>query len=408
MTVIQISRRDAPEMSFEKEVQEYKDGNIDVQQLIDDYGRGEEGYRLVKMADADEIALDDETKQMLLVSAARSGVEEAAWRVMSGPKQVGSDPLSYFDEKMRVLQSFIETKEERAVDEVTTVCEIGESEPRLLQIMERAENDENIAALLMVKSHEDYDREGFERWAEKASPDYEAEKMFMRAHFVRQTYLETGDPEKLKEFVEGYERSADMGFADAQYEMGVMLFSGRFIQRDLARSYRYLKEAATSGDEEAKSFLGIFLDDEPEAVTSPEEGETMGIYLSPKTYDRGYNIPSRDLIDSPEWHVLLEITDSEYHGHTYLKSMRNETGGYENEVFAINPFYWGEVGDRDYERLSDRPNFLFKPTGLTIEWYKYPFRDSHMSEDLDSNELRRVWRFCIRSVQRDFEKGAYI
>ena len=408
MTVYQITRRDPPEKSFEEEVQEYKDGNIDVQQLIDDYGRGEEGYRLVKMADADEISLDDETKQMLLVSAARSGVEEASWRVMSGPKQEGSNPLSYFDDKMRVLEDFIETKDERTVDEVTTVCDIGESEPRLLQIMERAENDENIAALLMVKSHRDYDREGFERWAEKASPDYDAEKIFMRAHFVRQTYLETGDPEKLKEFVSGYERSADMGFADAQYEMGVMLFSGRFMERNLARSYRYLKAAAKSGDEEAKRFLGIFLDEVPEAVPSPEEGETIGIYQSPKTFDRGFNIPTRDLVDAPEWQVLMEITESEYHGHTYIKSRRNETGGYENDVFAVSPFYWGEAFDRDYEKLSDRPNFLFKPTGFSIEWYKYPFRDSHMSEDLDSNQLRHIWRICIESVVRDFSEGAFI
>jgi hypothetical protein len=46
-----------------------------------------------------------------------------------------------------------------------------------------------------------------------------------------------------------------------------------------------------------------------------------------------------------------------------------------------------------------RPNFLYKPTGLRIDWYKYPFRDSYSSAPLTADEFGRVIDACIASLR---------
>lgn len=42
-----------------------------------------------------------------------------------------------------------------------------------------------------------------------------------------------------------------------------------------------------------------------------------------------------------------------------------------------------------------QPNFLYKPTGFTINWYKYPFRDSYMTPPITAKKWRDIVRHCI-------------
>lgn len=45
-----------------------------------------------------------------------------------------------------------------------------------------------------------------------------------------------------------------------------------------------------------------------------------------------------------------------------------------------------------------RPNFLHKPSGFCISWYKYPFRDSYMNENLSVKEFGKIIDNCIESL----------
>lgn len=97
---------------------------------------------------------------------------------------------------------------------------------------------------------------------------------------------------------------------------------------------------------------------------------------------------------------VLDEADCDYHGvycgeNTKHKNYRD---GYENDVFCILPFWWG---DEDNLEELDKPNFLYKPTGLEIEWYKYPFRSSYMNQDLSIEELRYIFERCYQSIVRD-------
>lgn len=44
------------------------------------------------------------------------------------------------------------------------------------------------------------------------------------------------------------------------------------------------------------------------------------------------------------------------------------------------------------------PNFTHKPSGFTLEWYKYPLRDSYSSAALTPELMRSMWAECAASM----------
>lgn len=67
---------------------------------------------------------------------------------------------------------------------------------------------------------------------------------------------------------------------------------------------------------------------------------------------------------------------------------------YENDVFIIRAYYWGE----DEEKAA-LPNFVYKPTGLEISWYKYPMRDAYSNQDVRVEDLVKILEDCERSMK---------
>ena len=62
-------------------------------------------------------------------------------------------------------------------------------------------------------------------------------------------------------------------------------------------------------------------------------------------------------------------------------------GKYENDVFSIQPYYWG-----DEEEICSRPNFIYKPEDIQISWYKYPMRDAYSNVQLTPQKLEGILR----------------
>jgi hypothetical protein len=46
-----------------------------------------------------------------------------------------------------------------------------------------------------------------------------------------------------------------------------------------------------------------------------------------------------------------------------------------------------------------QPNFLFKPTGFTLDWYKYPLRNGYSSEPLTEELIDEMFAECERSMR---------
>lgn len=93
-----------------------------------------------------------------------------------------------------------------------------------------------------------------------------------------------------------------------------------------------------------------------------------------------YPFPDRHLVNCKEWERLREVCQCDAYGFTSDEKHKTQFGGFENEVFIINPY-------------------TYKPTGFTIDWYKYPFRDSYMNKDLSRKELKEIWKDCIKLVK---------
>ena len=66
---------------------------------------------------------------------------------------------------------------------------------------------------------------------------------------------------------------------------------------------------------------------------------------------------------------------------------------FENDTFACRPYYWG-----DDDEVAALPNFLYKPTGLTISWYKYPLRGAWCNYWLTYEGLEKILKDCERSL----------
>lgn len=50
--------------------------------------------------------------------------------------------------------------------------------------------------------------------------------------------------------------------------------------------------------------------------------------------------------------------------------------------------------------LLVKPNFLYKPSGYSLKWYKYPLRDSYANRKMTLPEFKEMIDECIKSVQR--------
>lgn len=78
-----------------------------------------------------------------------------------------------------------------------------------------------------------------------------------------------------------------------------------------------------------------------------------------------------------------------------LKEYTTDRGGFENDIFVINPYYWG-----DDESIMEEHNFIYKPTGYEIDWYKYPLRDSYANKKLTFKEFKEILNECKKSVKK--------
>lgn len=73
----------------------------------------------------------------------------------------------------------------------------------------------------------------------------------------------------------------------------------------------------------------------------------------------------------------------------------DETGRFENAVFALFPYYWG-----DDEVLQSVPNFVYKPDDVRICWYKYPLREAYANRPLTEEKLADILDVCSKSLKQ--------
>lgn len=102
-----------------------------------------------------------------------------------------------------------------------------------------------------------------------------------------------------------------------------------------------------------------------------------------KLYDMGFNGYGLPVNDEQTYKGEFKTINSEFGDATY----------FENDTFILMPYYWG-----DDDRICELPNFVHKPTGFELSWYKYALRDSYMNQNINFDELMEIMEDCKRSL----------
>jgi hypothetical protein len=111
--------------------------------------------------------------------------------------------------------------------------------------------------------------------------------------------------------------------------------------------------------------------------------------------------------------ALLDVVNCDGYGH-YIgnnKQFLSSLGGFQCDLFEINPYYWGEcncgadeAGDAYHKETCSLviPNFKYNIKDyepIEIRWYKYPFRDSYSNIELSGEVFCSILEDCMNYIK---------
>ena len=102
-----------------------------------------------------------------------------------------------------------------------------------------------------------------------------------------------------------------------------------------------------------------------------------------------YEVPRKEFED-----ILLPLMEEVGVGlRGYDKDPDETYATFENDIFLIRPYYWGND-----DKIASLSNFVYKPTNFQIQWYKYPLRDSYMNQDINVEQFKEIIKNCKKSL----------
>ena len=132
-----------------------------------------------------------------------------------------------------------------------------------------------------------------------------------------------------------------------------------------------------------------------------ELGQILMSNTPSQTYDADWATDGLNMIAE----VIAELRGEEHGVYGWNSLLTSNSGNDEfiNDIFEMRSFCWCDSGWQDYEGPHPDgcpPNFIYKPTGLVITWYK------HASRGITANKKypgARTWfeviNDCIRSIE---------
>lgn len=135
----------------------------------------------------------------------------------------------------------------------------------------------------------------------------------------------------------------------------------------------------------------------------------MELNINHEHSDEGYPVPRESGFQDPLFELFKAAGLDNCYG---IPTAETDFYGFMNNTFVIRPYDWESYCDCGFEHRNFRtsrgheetcrevlPNFLYKPIGFKIIWYKYPLRDSYMNINLSEIEFRAICRECIGSIK---------
>jgi len=109
----------------------------------------------------------------------------------------------------------------------------------------------------------------------------------------------------------------------------------------------------------------------------------------------------------------LYLSNVEYNDY-FKYSMMDQLNEKQKETFQILKNKMRKVDEEYYNKqvphkedcLELKHNFVYKPNTkdeFWIDWYKYPFRDAHMSKEVTEEEIKKIFKECKCFVIEDIK-----
>jgi len=77
---------------------------------------------------------------------------------------------------------------------------------------------------------------------------------------------------------------------------------------------------------------------------------------------------------------------------------------FDNAVFEMHPYCWCDKDECPQCSLGTQFNWVFKPTGFQLSWYKYALRDSYTNQVVNPTMFKDMVDTCIASLTHDSVK----
>ncbi len=196
---------------------------------------------------------------------------------------------------------------------------------------------------------------------------------------------------------------------DLRFFKDVFLYLGINGPKDEDAAMRDLLAMADEGHTSAADMISFAIGYEPDtfkprsAARPPDFRDNQIRFWEENCIDWDetmlyYKVSYRFMLSSsPEWRLLSMLADISVWGFSYDSPKSDVWGNYEDDVIRVQP----------HAPDGDQPTLIFKPSGYSMQWYKYPWRCPLQSENLSMGEVRRILRLAVEHIAygRSIPKG---
>lgn len=140
-------------------------------------------------------------------------------------------------------------------------------------------------------------------------------------YWGKKAYSGEGEPKDYKKAVEYFLKGAEVGHADAQFNLGLMYRNGQGVLEDHAEAAKWWRKSATQGNTRAQISLGFsyyggqgvpqnLAEAEKWWRKAAEQGEALSQYLLGMLYVDGKGVP-QDYKEAYIWISLAELSENQ-------------------------------------------------------------------------------------------------
>ena len=87
-----------------------------------------------------------------------------------------------------------------------------------------------------------------------------------------------------------------------------------------------------------------------------------------------------------DYNLVKKVTD--------VRPIKESRAYFANDTFIYRPYYWG-----DSDELKAKPNFIYLPKDIQINWYKYALRGATINKETNEQEFTEMIEDCLKSLK---------